>query len=71
MEALIRNIIARLLAGKGCRGHNASPDHSSGSSSPAKSEGDVQHQARTSTQDSHRPFIGHLKAGQRMGRNYL
>lgn len=37
MEALIGNVIARLLAGKGYRGHDAPPE-SSGSSSPARSE---------------------------------
>lgn len=39
MEAMVGNTIARILADKGYRGHNARPITSSGSSSPARSEG--------------------------------
>lgn len=39
MEALVGSTIERILADKGYRGHNAPPDHKSGSSSPARSEG--------------------------------
>jgi transposase, IS5 family len=38
IEALIGKLIARLLADRGYRGHNAPPITSSGSSPPARSE---------------------------------
>ena len=39
MEALLGSTVTRILADKGYRGHNAPPITSSGSSSPARSEG--------------------------------
>jgi IS5 family transposase len=39
MEALVGNTIARILAGKGYRGHNAPPDYKFRVSPPARSEG--------------------------------
>jgi hypothetical protein len=39
VEALVGSTIARILADKKYRGHNAPPDYNSGSSSPARSEG--------------------------------
>ena len=72
MEALIGNIIARLLADRGYRGHNAPPDY--------KFRVFISGQKRGVTPTIKRelrrraavePVIGHLKAEHRMGRNYL
>src|SRR5207237_2426067 len=72
MEALIGNIIARLLADKGYRGHNAPPDykfrvflsgHKRGVTPKIKRE--LRRRAAVE------PVIGHLKAEHRLGRNYL
>lgn len=71
IEALIGNIIVRLLADKGYRGHNAPPDY--------KSKVFLSGQKRGVTPKIRRelrrraavePVIGHLKAEHRMGRNY-
>jgi transposase, IS5 family len=72
MEALVGNTIARILADKGYRGHNAPPDY--------KFRGFLSGQKRGVTPAIKRqlrrrsavePVIGHLKAEHRMGRNYL
>jgi IS5 family transposase len=72
MEALIGTIIARLLADRGYRGHNAPPDR--------KLRVFISGQKRGVTPNIKRelrrraavePVIGHLKAEHRMGRNYL
>jgi transposase, IS5 family len=72
MEALIGNIIERLLADKGYRGHNAPPDY--------KFRVFISGQKRRMTPKIKRelrrrsaiePVIGHLKSEHRMGRNYL
>jgi transposase, IS5 family len=72
MEALIGNILARILADKGYRGHNAPPDY--------KFKVFISGQKRGITPKIKRelrrraaiePVIGHLKAEHRMGRNYL
>jgi len=72
MEALIGNVIERLLADKGYRGHNAPPDY--------KFRVFTSGQKRRVTQKIKRelrrrsaiePVIGHLKSEHRMGRNYL
>ena len=72
MEALIGNVIARLLTDKGYRGHNAPPDY--------KFRIFISGQKRGMTPTIKRelrrraavePVIGHLKEEHRMGRNYL
>jgi IS5 family transposase len=72
MEALIGNIIERLLGDKGYRGHNAPPDY--------KFRVFISGQKRRVTPNIKRelrrraavePVIGHLKSEHRMGRNYL
>jgi IS5 family transposase len=72
MEALVGNTIARILADRGYRGHNAPPDY--------KFRVFISGQKRGVTPSIKRalrrraavePVIGHLKAEHRMGRNYL
>jgi IS5 family transposase len=72
MEALIGNIIERLVLDKGYRGHNAPPEY--------KSRVFISGQKRRVTPKIKRelrrrsavePVIGHLKSEHRMGRNYL
>lgn len=72
MEALIGNIIERLLGDKGYRGHNAPPAY--------KSRVFISGQKRRVTPKIKRelrrrsaiePVIGHLKSEHRMGRSYL
>ncbi|HET8974860.1 MAG TPA: IS5 family transposase [Pseudolabrys sp.] len=72
MEALIGNVIERLLGDKGYRGHNAPPDY--------KFRVFISGQKRRLTPQIKRelrrrsaiePVIGHLKSEHRMGRNYL
>jgi transposase, IS5 family len=72
MEALIGNIIERLILDKGYRGHNAPPDY--------KFRVFISGQKRRMTPKIKRelrrrsavePVIGHLKSEHRMGRNYL
>src|SRR5918995_1015896 len=72
MEALIGNIIARLLADKGYRGHNAPPDYKfrvflSGQKRGVTPRIKRELRRRAAVE----PVIGHLKAEHRMGRNYL
>src|SRR5215208_7377661 len=72
MEALIGNIIARLLADRGYRGHNAPPDHKfrvfiSGQKRGVTPRIKRELRRRAAVE----PVIGHLKAEHRMGRNYL
>jgi IS5 family transposase len=72
MEALIGNIIERLVLDKGYRGHNAPPQY--------KFRAFISGQKRRVTPKIKRelrrrsavePVIGHLKSEHRMGRNYL
>jgi transposase, IS5 family len=72
MEALIGNIIERLILDKGYRGHNAPPEY--------KFRVFISGQKRRMTPKIKRelrrrsavePVIGHLKSEHRMGRNYL
>ena len=72
MDAVIGNTIARLLADRGYRGHNAPPDY--------KFRVFISGQKRGVTPNIKRelrrraavePVIGHLKEEHRMGRNYL
>src|SRR6201996_866977 len=72
MEALIGNIIERLLGDKGYRGHNAPPDYqfrvfTSGQKRrmPPKIKRELRRRSAIE------PVIGHIKSEHRMGRNYL
>lgn len=72
MEALIGNTIARILADKGYRGHNAPPGHKfrvfiSGQKRGVTAKIKRELRRRSAVE----PVIGHLKAEHRMGRNYL
>ena len=72
MEALIGNIIARILADKGYRRHNAPPDYRfrvfiSGQKRGVTPRIKRELRRRAAVE----PVIGHLKAEHRMGRNYL
>ena len=72
MEALIGNIIARLLADKGYRGHNAPADYkfrvfTSGQKRRVTPKIKRELRRRSAIE----PVIGHLKSEHRMGCNYL
>jgi IS5 family transposase len=72
MERLIGNIIERILADKGYRGHNAPPDYkfrvfTSGQKRRMTPKIKRELRRRSAVE----PVIGHLKAEHRMGRNYL
>ncbi len=72
MEALAGNTIARILADKGYRGHNAPPDRKfrvflSGQKRGVTPKIKRELRRRAAVE----PVIGHLKAEHRMGRNYL
>jgi IS5 family transposase len=72
MEALIGNIIERLLGDKGYRGHNAPPEYKfrvfiSGQKRRVTPKIKRELRRRSAIE----PVIGHLKSEHRMGRNYL
>ena len=72
MEALIGNIIDRLVLDKGYRGHNAPPDYKfrvfiSGQKRGVTPKIKRELRRRSAVE----PVIGHLKSEHRMGRNYL
>src|SRR5437763_9491121 len=72
MEALVGNTIARILADKGYRGHNAPPDYKfrvflSGQKRRVTPKIKRELRRRSAVE----PVIGHLKDDHRMGRNYL
>jgi hypothetical protein len=72
METLVGNVIARILADKGYRGHNAPSDHKfrvfiSGQKRGVTPKIKRELRRRAAVE----PVIGHLKAEHRMGRNYL
>ncbi|MDA9455972.1 transposase [Bradyrhizobium sp. CCBAU 21359] len=72
MEALVGNIIERLLADKGYRGHNAPADYkfrvfTSGQKRRVTPKIKRELRRRSAIE----PVIGHLKSEHRMGRNYL
>jgi IS5 family transposase len=72
MEALVGNTIARILADKGYRGHNAPPDYKFRVFIPGQKRGvtpSIKRELRR--RSAVEPVIGHLKAEHRMGRNYL
>jgi len=72
IEALIGNVIERLLADKGYRGHNAPADYkfrvfTSGQKRRLTPKIKRELRRRSAVE----PVIGHLKSEHRMGRNYL
>jgi transposase, IS5 family len=72
MEALIGNIIERLLADKGYRGHNAPPEYKFRvftSGQKRRMTPKIKRELRR--RSAIEPVIGHLKSEHRMGRNYL
>jgi IS5 family transposase len=72
MEALVGNIIARILANKGYRGRNAPPDYKFRVFISGQKRGvtpGIKRERRRRSAVG--PVIGHLKAEHRMGRNYL
>jgi IS5 family transposase len=72
MEALVGNTIARILADKGYRGHNAPPDYKFRVFLSGQKRGVMPAIKRELRRRSAvEPVIGHLKAEHRMGRNYL
>ena len=72
MEALVGNTIARLLADKGYRGHNAPPDYKFRVFMSGQKRGVTPRIKRELRRRAAvEPVIGHLKAEHRMGRNYL
>src|SRR3954464_4281148 len=72
MEALVGNTIARILADKGYRGHNAPPDYKFRVFMSGQKRGVTPAIKRELRRRSAvEPVIGHLKAEHRMGRNYL
>ena len=72
MEALVGNTIARILADKGYRGHNAPPDYKFRVFLSGQKRGVTPRIKRELRRRSAvEPVISHLKAEHRMGRNYL
>jgi IS5 family transposase len=72
MEALIGNIIERLVLDKGYRGHNAPPEYKFRVfTSGQKRRVTPQIKRELRRRSAVEPVIGHLKSEHRMGRNYL
>ena len=72
MEALVGNTIARVLADKGYRGHDAPPNYKFRVFLSGQKRGVTPAIKRELRRRSAvEPVIGHLKAEHRMGRNYL
>src|SRR6266566_6977123 len=72
MEGLVGNIIERILADKGYRGHNAPPDYKFRvftSGQKRRMTPQIKRELRRRSVVG--PVIGHLKSEHRMGRNYL
>jgi len=72
IEALVGNVIERILADKGYRGHNAPPDYrfrvfTSGQKRRVTPKIKRELRRRSAIE----PVIGHLKSEHRMDRNYL
>jgi IS5 family transposase len=72
MEAIVGNVIERILADKGYRGHNAPPGYkfrvfTSGQKRRMTPKIKRELRRRSAVE----PVIGHLKSEHRMGRNYL
>jgi hypothetical protein len=69
MEALVGNTIARILADKGYRGHNAPPDYKFRVFLSGQKRGVTpQIKRELRRRSAVEPVIGHLKAEHRMGR---
>ena len=72
MEDLIGNVIERLIADAGYRGHNAPPDYKFRVfTSGQKRRVTPQIKREMKRRSAVEPVIGHLKGDHRMGRNYL
>jgi IS5 family transposase len=72
MEALVGSTVARILADKGYRGHNAPPDYKFRVFISGQKRGVTpQIKRELRRRSAVEPVIGHLKAEHRMGRNYL
>jgi IS5 family transposase len=72
IEALVGNIIERLIADAGYRGHNAPPDYKFRVfTSGQKRRLTPQIRREIRRRSAVEPVIGHLKDDHRMGRNYL
>ena len=72
MEALVGNVLERIFADAGYRGHNAPPDYkfkvfTVGQKRRVTPQIKRQMRRRAAVE----PVIGHLKAEHRMGRNHL
>src|SRR2546429_7870100 len=72
METLIGNVIERLLADKGYRGHNAPPDYKFRVfTSGQKRRGTPKNKRELRPRPALAPGLGPLKSAQRNGRHYL
>ena len=72
MQALIGNVLDRVIADAGYRGHNAPPEHrfrvyTAGQKRRVTAQIKREFKRRAAVE----PVIGHLKDDHRMGRNYL
>ena len=72
MQALVGNVLERIVADAGYRGHNAPPEYkfkvfTAGQKRRVTAQIKRQMKRRAAVE----PVIGHLKAEHRMGRNYL
>jgi IS5 family transposase len=72
MQALVGNILDRVIADAGYRGHNAPPEHrfrvyTAGQKRRVTAQIKREFKRRAAIE----PVIGHLKDDHRMGRNYL
>ena len=72
MQALLGNVIDRIITDAGYRGHNAPPEHKFKVYTAGQKRRVTEHIKREFKRRSAiEPVIGHLKNGHRMGRNYL
>lgn len=71
LEALIGNIIERLILDKGCRGHNATPEYVQGVHLRPEAGGTPQIKREMRQRSAVEPIISHLISEHRIGRNYL
>jgi transposase, IS5 family len=72
MQALVGNVLDRVIADAGYRGHNAPPEHRFRVYTAAqKRRVTAQIKREFKRRAAVEPVIGHLKDDHRMGRNYL
>ncbi|MGH7184924.1 MAG: IS5 family transposase [Pseudomonadota bacterium] len=72
IEALVGNVLDRIIADAGYRGHNAPPEHRfSVYTTGQKRRVTAQIKREFKRRAAIEPVIGHLKGDHRMGRNYL